>query len=92
MRIKFYVINQDTQAYTCFVTNSNVQIGMKLIKKEANDVVLTYVVDPYFFYIFMNEIQISQIYRLSLAKCIKKLSPFVIKIIPPKNEFIDKNW
>jgi hypothetical protein len=93
MKIKFYVINQNNEIYSCFVTNkselNNFEVGRKSSKCFAKE---TFTINPYCFYIFLNEIQCCQFYRHSLAKFIKSLPNYVIKLEPPKKEFIDKVW
>ena len=92
MKVKFYVLNHDGNVYSCYITNRNDEnkclIGHKS-KKEIKEPNIA--ISKYCFYLFLNEINNCDYYRLSTARFFKS-SPYLIKILPTSREFIDKVW
>lgn len=96
MKIKFYILSCELQLYQCFLqgkdSSDRYLIGQKSEKQLCKNS-RTYQLSSYGLYSFLNEIQCSPNYHYCVARNIKNSSsPFVIKLIPNKIEYIDKIW
>lgn len=94
MKIKFYVINHDGYTYTCYITNKSDGNNFKSSHKLKKDLISkNFTISPYFFHLFINEINNCPNYRHSLSRFIhSSSSPYIIQIVPASLEFIDKVW
>lgn len=92
MKIKFYVINHDSQLYKCRIAFENKADSALVAHKSSRSRMEIFTVDSYFFHLFLTEIQCCETYRLCLARYIKSLPSYTIKLEPPRKEYIDKVW
>jgi hypothetical protein len=97
MKIKFYVIHCDSSRYTCFITTRDGGVNSYLLGKQTakalGDESRVHKINSFGFHFFLNELDCSPTFHHAVARNIKRSSlPFVIQLVPNKEEFIDRTW
>lgn len=97
MKIRFYVIHRDSSIYSCFVVIKEEGVNTYLLGKKTiktlSDESRIHEINSYEFRAFLNELDCCPNYNRAVARNIKSSNtPYVVKLIPNRVEYIDKTW
>lgn len=96
MKVKFYVLNHDSNYYTCFIISKDTQINSYLLgNSTSKDIQIAKVVplSHFNFHLFLNELNCCPRFHNAVASNFKHSeSYYVIQIVPTKHEYIDREW